>query len=453
MTEVASPPARSSSRRRGRLVARLLSGFLVAVVLLAVLAIGAIRWIDTDSGRDFLLRQLPFYKPDIGLTVRAGRIDGSIFGKAIIHDLELGDPRGVFAVVPRLELDWRPTDLITNTLTIRSIDTPEMRFLRRPELLPSKDPRILPDFDIAIARLRIHRLVLEPPVSGQRRLLGVGGTIDIRSGRALVDLTALTIGEAGQKGGGDTIRLKLDAEPDNDKFDMDAEIAAPAGGAIAGLLGLSQPLDVTLRGDGSWRNWQGKLDARLAGTPIAALAISGKSGLFTANGTAMPARLLSGAPAQLLGPVLAIHATARVAASKALVSAQLSSRALVVDAHGGLDFSDESIDDAVINARLLDPAALAPAVRGRDIRLTAKIAGSFGDPLVDYRLTAAQAGWGDILATDLRAAGIIRAGTRPLVVPISVSAVRITGVGSAAEPLLTNVRIDGPLVLGGGRLT
>lgn len=438
--------------RPGRLVARILSGLLLALLLFAALGYGAIRWLDSESGRAFVVRQLPLIKPEIGLTLRAGRIDGSIFGKAVIHDLQLGDPKGVFAVVPRLDLDWRPVDLIKKTLTIRSITTPEMRFLRRPSLLPSSDPRILPDLDIAIGRLKIDRLVLEPPVSGQYRVLGVGGNIDIRSGRAKVDLVALTLGKAGSNGSGDTIRLKLDAEPDNDKFDMDAVIAAPAGGAVAGLLGLSKPLDVTLRGDGSWRNWQGRLDGRLGNAPLVDLAISGKSGLFSANGKAMPAALLSGAPARLLGPVMTIAATAKIENRNAIINARLASRALTIAARGGLDFSDESIDNAVINAALIDPAAVSPQLRGRDIKLTAKIAGSFADPLVDYQMTATTAAWAGYTATNVRAAGIVRAGARPLVVPISLTAARVTGAGASVDPLLTNIRIDGPFTFGGGKL-
>ena len=159
-----------------------LSLVLLLVLLLAGLAFGTVRWLESDSGRAFVVRQLPLFKPKSGLTLQAGRIDGSIFGKAVIHDLKVGDPKGVFAEIKRLDLDWRPLDLITGTFTARSIMAPEVRVLRLPKLNPSD--RILPDFDFDIARFKIDRLVLEPPVSVQRRVMGVGGSADIRSGRA-----------------------------------------------------------------------------------------------------------------------------------------------------------------------------------------------------------------------------------------------------------------------------
>jgi translocation and assembly module TamB len=325
--------------------------------------------------------------------------------------------------------------------------------LRRPALLPSSNPNFFPDFDIAIGRLKIDRLILEPPVAGQRHVLGVGGNVDIREGRAKVDLVALTLDTPGKKGSGDTVRLKLDANPDANIFDMDAVIAAPVGGAVTGLLGLNQPLDVVLRGDGSWQVWQGGLKAALGGTPLADFAITAKSGLFALQGEAKPARLLDGTPARLLGPALKVDASAKLVDGTAQVNARLNSAALAIDAHGGLDFDDERINDAVISARLVDPAAIGPAFRGRDVKLNARVAGSFADPLVDYRVTAAALGWGDRAAMDLRAAGIIRGGTRPLAIPVSLTATRIIGVGATAEPLLTNLRVDGIFRLANGRLT
>ena len=450
MTGEATPDRR---RRLGSGIARIMSITVLAVLVLAALTYGAVRWLDTDSGRAFIIRQLPLYAPKSGLIVRAGRIDGSIFGAATIHDLTLGDPKGVFAVAPLVALDWRPLDLIRNTLTVKSLVAPEVRVLRLPELRPSGDKRILPDIDIAIARLKIDRLILEPAVSGKRRVLGVAGNADIRSGRAKVDLTALTLPEAGQKGSGDTIRLKLDSEPDRNRFDMDALIAAPAGGAIGGILGLTQPLDIKLDGDGSWQVWKGRLAAKLGGQPLADLGVSARSGLFGIKGNAMPARLLNGMATRLTGPVLAIDMTAQVEGRTAAITARLGSKALALEARGGLDFGDETINGVTIDARLLDPAAIHHQIRGRDVRLAAKLAGTFADPLIDYRLTAATAAWGDRITTDLRAAGIVHAGSRPLVVPVSITAARITGVGDVAEPLLTNVRIDGPLTISGGRMT
>ena len=450
MDEVAPPPRSRFSPGNG--IAGVLSTVVLVVVALAVLAYGAIRWIDSDNGRAFLVRQLPRIETEIGFGVRADRIDGSIFGVATIHGLKLTDTKGVFAEIDRVDLDWRPLDLATKTFTAKRLTTPEFRLLRLPKFNPSSSPTFFPDFNFAIARFRIDRLVLEPAVAGQRRTLGVGGRLDIRDGRALVDLTALTLGET-MKGSGDTLRLHLDANPDADTFDVDGLIYAPSGGALVTLLGLPAPLEARLAGDGRWSKWSGRLDAQLGGKPLADIALTGTSGRFTAIGKAVPAALLDGVPARLLAPQLSIDATATIADGKAAISGAFASAALDVRVNGGIDIGDESFEDVVVTARLLAPAAVNPNLTGRDVRVTTRLAGTVRQPLVDYRFTAASLGWGTTIATDLRAAGIVRAGATPLVVPVTASAARITGLNDAVTPFLTNVRINTSLRLANGNIT
>lgn len=454
-----------SGMASGRGIARVLSFLMLGVLVLAMLGYGGVRWLDTENGRAFIIRQLPGYKLQSGLTINAGRIDGSIFGNAVIHDVRIGDPGGVFAQIPVLSIDWRPLDLLQNRFTARYLFAAQVRVLRRPALLPSQTDRILPDFDFDIGRLKIDRLILEAPVAGRRHVLEAGGSADIRAGRArldlivqtLVDEQALADGQArpGSKPqrSGDIIRLKLDAEPDANRFDLSAKIAAPAGGAITGLLGIAQPIDINLDGDGSWQVWQGRLAASLAGTPLADLAVSARSGEFGLHGTAQPARLLAGLTARLLGPQLRIDATASVRSGETAIAAALASRALALTVRGGLDFGGEHIKSLIVEARLLDPAALHPRVRGRDVRLVAQVAGTFAAPLFDYRLTAATASFGDRVATQLRAVGIVRGGDTPLTIPVSLTAQRITGTGDYGDPLLTGIHIDGPLVFANGRMT
>ena len=434
--------------RRGHAVGRILSAVLLVAVAAAVLAFGAVKWIDTDSGRAFVVRQLPLYAPQSGLQVRAGRIEGSIFGKAVIHDLTLADPKGVFARVPQLDLDWRPLDLIDNLLTAHDVHAAEVRVLRMPELRPSADKRILPNIDIAIGRLKIDRLILEPPVSGSLRVIGIDGRADIRKGRALVDLTATTLGG----GGGDMVKVKLDSEPGRDRFDLDADVMGPKGGAIDALLKLGAPLDVAIKGKGSWTVWTGTLAAHLGGAPLADLALTAEQGRFGVRGTAVPARVLTGAGARLLAPAAALNGSATLRDRVAVIDLHIASRALTADANGRVDFGSETINDVTVAARLLDPAALHARVSGRDVRLTARVAGSFAHPLVDYRLSAAEAAWGHTGVTNLRAAGIVRAGDRPLVIPVSASAATVSGVGITGADLLRNVKIDGPLTLAGGKV-
>jgi translocation and assembly module TamB len=246
MAEPAPPAAAGTAGRRfagmasGHGVARVLSVVVLGVLLLAIIAYGGVRWLDTDNGRAFIVRQLPGYKFQSGMMIKAGRIDGSIFGKAVIHDIKIADPKGVFVEIPALAIDWRPLDLVRKRFTAKYLLAAEVRMLRRPQLLPTNDDRILPDFDFDIARLKVDRLVLEAPVAGKRHVLGVGGSADIRAGRARLDLVALSLADGSLKGSGDAIRLKLDAEPDRDRFDMAALVTSRSiSGSMATVAGRS----------------------------------------------------------------------------------------------------------------------------------------------------------------------------------------------------------------------
>ena len=434
-----------------RAAARLFWFSLVLLAILAVAGIATIRFLDTDRGRDFIVRQLPLYAPDSGLTVRAGRIEGSLFGAMIVHDLELGDPQGVFARAALVRLDWRPFDLIRKTLTVHDLSVPETHVLRRPVLRPSADKRILPDIDVLVTRARFDRIVLDAPVVGTKRLASLSGSADIRDGRALLKLDA---GAPLASGGGDLVTLRLDAEPDRDRFDIDAKVAAPVGGVVTGLLGLRAPLAATISGDGRWTRWQGSGTATLGGKPLADLKLTAEQGQFKLSGDVVPGPLLGGgAVARLTGPALQVSASAFIADRRADTVIRARSPALRLDVAGRIDFAEETFSRVKVAALLLQPAALNPKLGGRDIRLDAKVAGSFTAPLVDYVVTSPLLSFGTTQFQTLRAVGIVDAGVRPIVIPLTATAVRVTGLGVTAEPLLTNLRLSGPLTLRGNSLT
>ena len=99
MAEASSPRLTGMASSRG--VARVLMAVLLGVLLLAIIGYSGVRWLDTENGRAFIVRQLPGYKLNSGMTVEAGGIDGSIFGQAVIHDIRIGDPKGVFVEIPK----------------------------------------------------------------------------------------------------------------------------------------------------------------------------------------------------------------------------------------------------------------------------------------------------------------------------------------------------------------
>ena len=90
--------------------------------------------------------------------------------------------------------------------------------VRLPKLKPSGSTGpMLPGFDIWIGKLSIDRLEIGRAVGGKARVGRLRASADIRSGRALVTLDAIV-------DGADRLALKLDAEPDGNRFDLEARL-------------------------------------------------------------------------------------------------------------------------------------------------------------------------------------------------------------------------------------
>jgi len=418
----------------------------VAVVIAAVLGLAAVQFADSSRGHALLLGQLFRVSPKSGFTVAADRIDGSLYGKATIHGLRLGDPHGVFATAPLVELDWRPLDLIDNRLRVNALTVPDLTLLRLPQLRPSGDTRLLPSIDIVVGRLRIDRLRLAPPVVGRVETVALTGTADIERGRAKLNLAAAATA-------GDRLAIRLDAEPDRDRFDLSASVAAPANGVIGSLAGLGAALDVRLDGRGRWAEWRGTAAARLGARRLADLALSARGGRFEANGTAAPALLLSGVGARLFAPQVAVSLSALRSEQRWTTALHLRGAALDVTASGRIDGATQRFDGFVADALLLRAAVLHPRLSGRDVRLHAQVIGDLGAPRVAYALTSPSFSFGATGFERFRASGTVDTATRPFTIPVTASVATVTGVGTTAAALLTNLRIAGPLALTRGALT
>lgn len=260
-------PAVRSKRRWGKRLGWALALLLAPLVLLA-------GFLSTPIGKRYIADQIAAVAPASGLRFAVGRIEGDVYSKAVLRDVRVSDPKGVFLTIPEVALEWRPLNWLWSGLDIRELTARRGRLARLPELLPGDpDAPLLPDFDIRVDKLAIENLVIAEGVATPRaERVNALARIDIREGRALVDATA----ELGQR---DRIALLLDAEPDGDRFDLEGEYRAPAGGVLAGLAGFAQGYDARIAGDGTWQRWRGwavarRLDKGISGKPVTGPAVA-----------------------------------------------------------------------------------------------------------------------------------------------------------------------------------
>ena len=426
--DVAAVP--EPERRRANWAKRIAIGVSAAIAAILLLVAGLYFGINTELGRRYVTRQINNLEMVSGLDIDIGRLEGSLYGKLIIHDLTLKDPKGIFFVARRAELDWRPFSYFRNHIDIKSLEIPEARLYRLPELRPGDpDAPLLPDIDVDVGRFSVDRLRVDPAITGQRHLLSLAGTVKIADGRAQVALNAGAIAAPGLAGG-DRLALKLDAVPDANRFDIEARLQAPANGFVAGLAGLDRPLAAQISGRGTWADWQGRAQAVLGGQPLGNLAIGGKDGTFTVTGPVRPNLIFAEGPlANLMAPLVQVNLVTTFEERRADLRLRANSAALAIAAEGVVDLGQSRMQDLKVAARLLRPAALAPNLNGRDVRVAMVLNGPFATPTILYDLDAAALGFGETVVEGLSARGRARVAADRITIPITARARRITVPG------------------------
>lgn len=450
MTDDRTPPTettimRASTVRWPARIARWILAALVSLILLAVLLVAAI---NTGPGRRYVVDRVEALEFENGMKIGVGRIDGSLYGAMTLNGLTLSDSKGVFLAAPAVRIDWRPLAYVGNHLDIRTLHAPTATLRRLPEFraTPPSNAPLLPDLDITVGRLRVDRLVVEPTVTGERRVAFLDGRARIANRRAVVSLKAATIGGEG-RAGGDRFMLNLDAVPEANRLGLDLAIDAPRDGVLAKMAGLTAPLSVRVNGRGDWRRWNGRLVADLDRAPFARLALSARSGTFGVRGPTRIARLVEGPTAALLGPITNLALQSTWANRRAEINGQVSSDAFSLVANGAADLGRNRFDRLRLSFSLLKPGALAPNLAGRDVRALVSLDGTLRRPTIDYHLTAASLAFNDMAVRALDARGIARFERDQISVPIAASARAITGLDVAAGGTIVNVRLNGDLAV------
>lgn len=426
-------------------------GFLwlsAIAVGLALLIAAALTVLDTDRGRVWLIARVMGLTPESGLRIGIDRIDGSLYGAAVVHGLTLSDPQGRFLEAPRVELDWRPQAVFSRRLHIVKLVVPEARLLKVPKLIPSAEEKpILPNYDIYVGRFQIGNLTLEPPVLGKRHQISADGGADIASGRLLAAL------RANSRTGGDALVARIDARPDDKVFDIEGRLLAPAGGVVGGILGLDQPLVANIEGEGSWQKWRGTAVGTLGDAPLMNLALSADDGRFALKGSASPGLAIGGIVRKFGSPSIEVDAAATIAERVIEGRASIVSPSVGLELDGTIDLAESRFRTLSVGASVRQPKALISTMTADDMRLAMTLDGPFSRPLVDYRLSA---NWLAIGTTRLDRVEVTGKGELPkdkLAVPVEARALRVTGLGELVEALATNPRITGVIALEGPYIT
>jgi len=440
-------------RRRKRDVARSTAKWLgVAIGAIVILIAAFLIWLNTDPGRRYIVSQINNLETASGLDIDIGRIEGSIFGDLTIHELVLRDPKGTFFYAPTARVDYRPFAYFRNHIDIRELEIPRARLMRLPELRPG-DPNapLLPDIDIDVGRLRIGQLFVDAAVSGRRHVMRIDSRIRIDDGRAQVGFALDTLRGPGIAGG-DRLVMRIDSVPEENKLDLAMLARGPADGFLAGVTGLNKAIVAHLEGRGSWSDWNGRFRAALGGQSFANISVQAREGTYTIAGPMRLDLVLAGQAQRLVAPLTMVNLVTTWENRRADLRFRANSRAAAISAEGVLDLGRNRFEALEIAARITEPGAIAPNLRGRDVRLALLLDGEMRRPTVGYELRAASLGFGTTTIQGLRARGRAQVRDDRILVPMVATAERILGLDPALGGLLTNVQLSGDLAVDGTQI-
>lgn len=423
-------------------------GFTGIIVALVVLAAGLMLFLNTQPGKKFLIRQIAALKLESGMAIEVGRIEGSIYSDMVIHDLVLRDPKGPFAVSPRVHVVWNPFRYINNHIDVTLLESPLVVLARSPQFnITQSDPNapILPDLDIDVDRLKIARFVLARPVIGQKRVIAIDGVTHIADGRAQLSADAVV-------DSGDRLQAWLDAVPEQNRLAMKGRLTAPKGGAIAGMSGLTDGLTATLDGRGTWQAWNGRLVATSPKGQLANIALTARGGNFAAKGQVRPGLVMAGAVDRLTGPALNVDLNAGVNERRVNLKGSMRSPALIATAQGLVDLGKSRFSVLKIDAALLKPGSIMEKVRGKDVRASVILDGPIANPFIDYDLSAAMLAFDKTGIEGLNASGRAVIDIDRIRIPVNATARRVTGLNVVAGGLLQNLRVKGDFAYASGKL-
>lgn len=404
-------------------------GWFLAAIVTAALIIFAV--LNSPIGKRLIVDQIASYAPASGLKVEIGSIRGDIYRDAILQDVKLSDPKGVFLTIPKVELDWRPLNWLSRGLDVRKLVADGGRLSRLPELLPGDpDAPILPDFDIRIDRLEISNLIIAAGVAtDQDETLNLTARTDIRDG--FVELAA-----NGRIGIKDRIDLAMLVEPDGDLFDIDLDYHAPAGGVVSGLLGSDQGHSARIIGDGTWSNWLGYALVKQGEDRLAGLQLTNRSGQYGLLGEIDVGDGQSTLIGRALGQETGVIANGRVEDSVFAGTVQFRGSGLNISGEGEVDLAENRFNSFAVDAKLIDPEIFGADVLLRDATLQVELDGKFRNLQLEHQLTASELTISDISARELRQEGMGRYDGEVWTIPLDLSVAQIdTGVEQISDEL------------------
>ncbi|MDR0881634.1 MAG: translocation/assembly module TamB domain-containing protein [Candidatus Adiutrix sp.] len=221
---------------------KILKAAALGLALVLIVLAGAIVWLRTTSGADFIGRQAAGLLAASGLSLTVGSIDGPLPERLALRQVQLADDQG-----PLLKADLVEVKLKPWALWNRQVHVPLIK-LENPELirLPAGEGQDQPGGPVSLpVDIRLDELAVTGGLIRPEVLAGLG--------LPLAPPLALAVhGGASLEGRRGSIDLKLDIHS-------------------AGVAEIVDGLQLTLTGGGSLEDWQTRLETQIRPGEVVAL--------------------------------------------------------------------------------------------------------------------------------------------------------------------------------------
>lgn len=416
---------------------------LLSAALIAGIGSGAIWWLDTNSGRSWLSQQLTGLETKTGFSVQVGAIHGSLFDKIIASDVTLRDPQGAWATIPRLEITWRPWTLLTQEIDVARVRAPTVNLNRLPKFRKVEpEGPVLPDIQLRLGSLVIDQLILGEKITSTRPIiLRAQGGAHLGDKRLQIHLRAAGLKTA------DQLNLDLSAEPDRDKFSLEASVLAPAQGGLASISGFNQDFRAIVHGRGSWSHWTGDASATLGGHPLAMLKIKLLKGQLGLEGTAFAAPSFPPSVRKILTPGLKIRASSRREKEALSTQVHINSTLLEAVASANINLETGGLSDTRASISLAEPKLIAPELSGARLNVGIVASGRYNRPLISLSATTDHLAWRTIGARPVTLKATIDTKKPTKQANFSIQTRQLSGLPSGLEALAQKPQISGLLTI------
>lgn len=404
-------------------------------MLIVVAVAGGVAWLQTDSGRRWLVATIEGAASGPEATLTLGTLSGSVPFDLRLSEVRMADRDGVWLTLRDAHLALTPWALAARRVEVTDLAAAQVVVERPPAASAEPPPEktaqpALPKLPVTIAldRLAVGELRLGAALLGEAAVLKLDG-----SARLAGDGLGATLNVARIDDRPGRAALTLGFQPDDQRLDLDLKASEPAGGIIARMLNIPglPPVEAALDGAGTLTDWTGRLTASggevVSLTADATVKADPGGHVVTLAAGGDLARLLPPAAADLVGPRPALAAEVLVGSDLGLtlrpVTATTAAGTLRLTGTVSPDHQRFALQAEVAAGPDSALHALSP-VRWRDARLAATADGTLAD--LPFSVNAAVT---DVAADD------------PALASVAGTEVRLDAKG-AVHPEGGRVRLD-----------